>query len=42
VLRIPLLQGRIWDESETIRGAKLALINQTLDLLLVECHEQRT
>src|SRR6202521_6051347 len=30
VLRIPLLQGRIWDESETMRGAKLALINQTL------------
>jgi putative ABC transport system permease protein len=30
VLRIPLLQGRIWDESEMIHGAKLALINQTL------------
>jgi putative ABC transport system permease protein len=30
VLRIPLLQGRIWDESETVHGAKLALINQTL------------
>jgi putative ABC transport system permease protein len=30
VLRIPLLQGRIWDESETMHGAKLALINQTL------------
>jgi predicted permease len=30
VLRIPLLQGRIWDESETIHGARLALINQTL------------
>jgi ABC-type antimicrobial peptide transport system permease subunit len=25
-----LLQGRIWEESETIHGAKLALINQTL------------
>jgi predicted permease len=30
VLRIPLLQGRIWDESETMHGARLALINQTL------------
>jgi len=30
VLHIPLLQGRIWDESETMRGSKLALINQTL------------
>jgi predicted permease len=30
VLRIPLLQGRMWDESETMHGAKLALINQTL------------
>jgi predicted permease len=30
VLHIPLLQGRIWGESETLRGAKLALINQTL------------
>jgi putative ABC transport system permease protein len=30
VLHIPLLQGRLWDESETLRGAKLALINQTL------------
>ena len=30
VLHIPLLQGRIWDESEVMRGAKLALINQTL------------
>jgi predicted permease len=30
VLHIPLLQGRIWDESETMHGAKLALINQTL------------
>jgi predicted permease len=29
-LRIPLLQGRIWYESEAMRGAKLALINQTL------------
>jgi predicted permease len=30
VLHIPLLQGRIWDESETIHGTRLALINQTL------------
>jgi putative ABC transport system permease protein len=30
VLHIPLLQGRIWDESETIYGSKLAIINQTL------------
>ena len=30
VLRIPLLQGRIWDESEMMHGSKLALINQTL------------
>jgi len=30
VLRIPLLQGRIWDESETMHGSKLALINETL------------
>jgi putative ABC transport system permease protein len=30
VLRIPLVQGRIWYESEAMRGAKLALVNQTL------------
>ncbi len=30
VLHIPLLQGRIWDESETMHGSKLALINQSL------------
>jgi len=30
VLHIALLQGRIWDESETMHGAKIALINQTL------------
>jgi len=29
-VHIPLLQGRIWDESETMHGSKLALINQTL------------
>ncbi len=28
VLRIPLLQGRLWDEAETARGARLALVNQ--------------
>ena len=30
VLHIALLQGRIWDESETMHGSKIALINQTL------------
>lgn len=30
VLRIPLLQGRIWEESETMHASKLALINETL------------
>ena len=30
VLHIPLLQGRLWDETETMHGSKLALINQTL------------
>jgi putative ABC transport system permease protein len=30
VLRIPLLRGRIWDKDETMHGAKLALINQTM------------
>ena len=30
VLRIPLLQGRIWYEDEAMHGAKLALINQAL------------
>jgi predicted permease len=30
VLHIPLLQGRVWTEPETMRGAKVALINQTL------------
>jgi putative ABC transport system permease protein len=29
VLRIPLLQGRIWDADETHRGAGLAVVNQT-------------
>jgi predicted permease len=29
VLRIPLLQGRIWDADETHRGAALAVVNQT-------------
>jgi predicted permease len=30
VLHIPLAQGRVWDHSETMRGAPLALINQTM------------
>jgi MacB-like protein len=30
VLRIALLQGRLWDQSETARGARLAVINQTM------------
>ncbi len=30
VLRIPLVQGRIWDHAETMRGAPLAVINQTM------------
>src|SRR5208282_4277132 len=30
VLRIPLLQGRLWEHPEIARGARLAVINQTL------------
>jgi predicted permease len=30
VLQIPLVAGRIWDQSETMRGAKLAVVNETL------------
>jgi predicted permease len=30
VLQIPLLQGRLWDQAETERGARMAVINQTL------------
>ena len=30
VLRIPLLQGRIWDEAESHRGANVTVINQSL------------
>lgn len=30
LLRIPLAQGRIWDHAETMRGAALAIINQTM------------
>jgi predicted permease len=30
VLKIPLLQGRVWDHPETMRGAQLAIINQTM------------
>jgi predicted permease len=29
-LQIPLLQGRLWDETENSRGAAVAVINQTL------------
>jgi predicted permease len=29
-LRIPLSAGRLWDHSETMRGAALAVINQTM------------
>ncbi|MGO9936279.1 MAG: ABC transporter permease [Terracidiphilus sp.] len=30
ILKIPLLQGQIWDESENHRGAPVVVINQTL------------
>jgi predicted permease len=30
LLGIPLLYGRIWDQAETMRGARLAVINQTM------------
>jgi predicted permease len=30
VLRIPLLEGRLWDETENTRGAAVCIINQTL------------
>ena len=30
VLRIPLLRGRLWDHPEIVRGARLAVINQTM------------
>lgn len=30
VLRIPLLQGRIWDPAETMRGARFAVVNDTM------------
>jgi len=30
LLRIPLAQGRLWDHAETMRGATLAVINQTM------------
>ena len=30
VLRIPLLEGRIWDEAENRNGAQVAVINRTL------------
>ncbi len=30
LLRIPVLSGRIWDHAETMRGAPLAVINETM------------
>jgi putative ABC transport system permease protein len=30
LLHIPLAQGRLWDHAETMRGATLAVINQTM------------
>jgi predicted permease len=30
VLQMPLMAGRIWDQSETRRGAKVAVINETM------------
>ena len=30
VLHIPLLQGRVWQHAETLRGARVAIINQTM------------
>ena len=30
LLRIPLAQGRLWDHTETMRGALLAVVNQTM------------
>jgi hypothetical protein len=30
VLHIPLLRGRLWDKAEIARGARLAVINQTM------------
>ena len=30
VLRIPLLAGRVWDRAENIRGAAVAVVNQTM------------
>jgi predicted permease len=30
VLHIPLLRGRLWNEAENVRGAKLAVINETM------------
>jgi predicted permease len=30
VLRIPLTEGRLWDRAENVRGAQVAVINQTM------------
>lgn len=30
LLKIPLLRGRVWDQAEMMRGARLAVINETM------------
>ena len=30
VLHIPLLEGRMWERAETMRGARVAIVNQTM------------
>jgi predicted permease len=30
LLEIPLLQGRVWDQAETMRGARVAVINEAM------------
>jgi predicted permease len=30
ILRIPLVQGRLWDHAETMRGAQVAVVNEKL------------
>ena len=30
MLKIPLLQGRLWEQPENVRGARLAVINETM------------